>query len=139
MAVRCTDLILSFRGSTTLQKEEKEMNHGSALWQYPDPSSRTTLESKNTEDETSPLLRPGHVNSHCTLNYTRFQNDRDTVPILFPLTGYRNTGIKVHSRKTLWRSPGRHSFSIFVVGLYLNGGYLMHCDYPVMDESATSF
>jgi len=121
------------------KKEENDGSSSSSSWQYPDPSSKK-LESKNM-DETSSLLRPGHV-IHCTLNYTRFQNDRDVVPMLFPLPGYRNTGIKVHLRKTLWGSPGRHplnSTCTSLFGLYPNGGYSIHRDYPVMDESATSF
>ena len=48
-------------------------NDGSSSWQYPDPTSQKLK------------VRPGHVNSHCTLNYTRFQNDRDVVPMMFPV------------------------------------------------------
>merc|ERR1711865_602180 len=101
-------------------------NDGSSSWQYPDPTSKKLK------------VRPGHVNSHCTLNYTRFQNDRDLVPMLFPLPNYRNTGIKVHLHKTWYGNPGRHSFSNFF-GLYPNGGYSIYRDHPVMDDSATSF
>jgi len=124
------------RAMAVLSHYKKEDNGRNGLsWQYPDPS----LKTKNTDDKTSPLLRPGHVNSHAFLKYTRFQNDRDAVPMLFPLPGYRNTGIKVHLRKTLWGSPGRHAFASRMFGLYPYGGYSIHRDSPVMDESATSF
>mmetsp|Transcript_1242 Transcript_1242/g.1317 ORF Transcript_1242/g.1317 Transcript_1242/m.1317 type:complete len:459 (+) Transcript_1242:795-2171(+) len=104
----------------------EEIDERTGLWQYNDPT--TNRRQPIMMDEAVPLRQDeaghDHTNSHCTLNYIRFQNDRDAVPLSFPFLGYRHTGIKVHLRKSLRGSPGSK--------------YYIYRDHPVMNDSATS-
>lgn len=91
-------------------------------WRYDDPPEET---KSNHQNEKSPLVSKKECGcGHLRLDYIRFTNDRDYVPLLNPLSKYRHTGTKVHLQKSPWGGPA-WDFSI-------------QRDFPVMDKSSTS-
>jgi hypothetical protein len=89
-------------------------------WRYEDPVEGRKSNLQNEETSLVPIKASGHLR----LDYIRFTNDRDYVPLLNPLTRYRQTGTEVHLQKSPWGGPAWK--------------YSIQRDFPVMDNSSTS-
>jgi hypothetical protein len=109
---------VGFQRAMAVLADYKEGKDGT--WRYGDPLEET---KSNHQNEKTPLVS-NKASGHLRLDYIRFTNDRDFVPLLNPLTRYRQTGTEVHLQKSPWGGPAWK--------------YSIQRDFPVMDKSSTS-
>lgn len=109
---------VGFQRAMAVLADYKKGKDGTWRYEAPVEGRKSTLKNEKT-----PLVS-NKASGHLRLDYIRFTNDRDYVPLLNPLTKYRQTGTEVHLQKSAWGAPAWKCS--------------IQRDFPVMDNSSTS-